>query len=51
MSDTDKPLPENYAAQAMKQGLFAVLLAVLCYGTILFVMYGGIVLLRNAFSS
>lgn len=51
MSDTDKQLPDNYAAQALKEGLFAVLVAVMCYGGILLLCYGGIQLLKGAFSS
>lgn len=48
MSDPNKTLPENYAAQAMKQGLYAVLLAVMVYGSILMVAYGCIQLLKSA---
>lgn len=48
MSDPNESLPENYAAQAMKQGLYAVLLAVLFYGTILMVLYGCIRLLQGS---
>ncbi len=48
MSDPNETLPENYAAQAMKQGLYAVLLAVLVYGSILMVMYGCIRLLEGS---
>ena len=46
----ENPIPENYAAQSLRQGLFGVLAMILGYGTILLVLYGGIQMLKLAFS-
>ncbi len=46
----ENPIPEDFAAQSLKQGLTAVLTMVLVYGSILMLLYGCIQLLKGAFS-
>ncbi len=46
----ENPIPENFAAKSLRQGLTAVLFMVLGYGTILLVLYGCIQMLKRAFS-